>query len=432
MPIHDKKPLFAWQLSDLIAKLTFTSPVLRIVSGRVEFQMRPDKAKKAVLRVLCDHYPNVWPSVPTIGELSNYGDRQVRRVLRELEFKDRLIVDANSRYFWRWPTIEDMNPDWTPERRQQALNMVAHIRIWESDGAGKRGGSGRDCTPQYVICDRRIYDIYQQQRNVRKGGHLTDRARTSHEPIVEGESGHLSSEPGHISTQTRTNETPNQAQTPAEMSAEPTILTNYKNPPPPTVVPENLENLWRGMADLFRSEGKGLLSKAGWAQISSITVDQQIQDTLSSPIEEIIFITFERWIKTRNLDGLKCPLIQFAKEFELELTSFITEREQAKVKREAQRAANLRRIADAETKHAAWKQRFVELTDQALLESRGSMWERGSDIWIEEVKDWLKVNPQPNRYLELNGGLQNIADSTAADKIAQASRDYADQFPVPF
>jgi hypothetical protein len=57
------------------------------------------------------------------------------------------------------------------------------------------------------------------------------------------------------------------------------------------------------------------------------------------------------------------------------------------VKREAQHTANLRTIAEAGTKHAEWKKRFDELIAQPLMEIRGSFWERGCDMWEEEIKD---------------------------------------------
>lgn len=43
------------------------------------------KAIKTVLRVLADHYPNVWPSVKTIAEKSGYGETQTKKALRALE-----------------------------------------------------------------------------------------------------------------------------------------------------------------------------------------------------------------------------------------------------------------------------------------------------------------------------------------------------------
>jgi hypothetical protein len=113
------------------------------------------------------------------------------------------------------------------------------------------------------------------------------------------------------------------------------------------------------------------------------------------------------------------------------LTSIVTEREAATAKRDAQHAANLRTIAEADTKYVEWKQRFDELIPQPLMEIRGSFWDRGSDVWAEEIQDWLRLNPQPTRYVESNGGLQHIVDNTAKNGIAQATRDYADQFVEP-
>jgi len=142
MPRIGKKPLSAFDLSNIVPRLEFVSPVLRVVKGRVVCQMRPDKGKKTVLRVLCDCYPNVWLGVPEIAKRSGYSIRHVGRILRELELKDKLIVDINSRL------------------------ISKNKKLVGSDDAGKKGGSGKGCTPQYFICDRRIYDIFQQQQEL--------------------------------------------------------------------------------------------------------------------------------------------------------------------------------------------------------------------------------------------------------------------------
>jgi hypothetical protein len=42
-------------------------------------------AKKAVLRVLADHYPNIWPKIQTIADEAGYGTSQTRVVIGELE-----------------------------------------------------------------------------------------------------------------------------------------------------------------------------------------------------------------------------------------------------------------------------------------------------------------------------------------------------------
>jgi hypothetical protein len=41
--------------------------------------------EKNVLRCLCDHYPNVWPSVETLAGESGWCERSVRKALRKLE-----------------------------------------------------------------------------------------------------------------------------------------------------------------------------------------------------------------------------------------------------------------------------------------------------------------------------------------------------------
>ena len=87
--------LSAFKLSHIVSSLMFFRPNTR-------GQHRPDKSKKAVLRALCDRYPNVWPGVEDIAAKASCSVSQARRVLRELEYKDRLILDVNSRMKWRW------------------------------------------------------------------------------------------------------------------------------------------------------------------------------------------------------------------------------------------------------------------------------------------------------------------------------------------
>jgi len=41
--------------------------------------------RKAVLRVLADHYPNVWPSIDTIASQAGFGTTATRMAVRELE-----------------------------------------------------------------------------------------------------------------------------------------------------------------------------------------------------------------------------------------------------------------------------------------------------------------------------------------------------------
>src|SRR5260370_471383 len=131
MPIAGKKPLSGYKLSHIIAKLKFEK-----VNERGQF--RGDKTKKAVLRALCDRYPDVWPGIEDIAANASCSTAQARRVLRELEYKDRLIVDVNSRLTW---------------------HRSSDGRGWElhTEDVGKRGGRRKDRTPPDFICDRQIY-----------------------------------------------------------------------------------------------------------------------------------------------------------------------------------------------------------------------------------------------------------------------------------
>jgi hypothetical protein len=112
--------LSGFKLSLLASSLQFDRPNTR-------GQHRPDKVKKAVLRALCDRYPNVWPGLRDIAAKASCSMAQARRVLRELEFKDRLITDIS-------PT------------------------------KGKKGGRGKNCTVQYFIMDRKIVNIVEQRK----------------------------------------------------------------------------------------------------------------------------------------------------------------------------------------------------------------------------------------------------------------------------
>jgi hypothetical protein len=112
--------LSAYRLSYTVASLVFVRPNLR-------GQLRPDKIKKAVLRALCDRYPHVWPGLKDIAAKASCSMPQARRVLRELEYKDRLIVDVNSRLEWRW-SCECKHP-------------CAHNPTLAPVVSGKRGGA---------------------------------------------------------------------------------------------------------------------------------------------------------------------------------------------------------------------------------------------------------------------------------------------------
>jgi hypothetical protein len=137
--------LSAYKLSHIASHLVFERPSLRKDKHGKSVQHRPDKTKKAVLRALCDRYPCIWPGLRDIAAKASCSLAQARRVLRELEYKDRLIVDVNSRLQWCWPSGKDGRP---------ALGWAVR---------GKKGGYPKSETIQYVVNDRRIYDIFEQQ-----------------------------------------------------------------------------------------------------------------------------------------------------------------------------------------------------------------------------------------------------------------------------
>jgi len=53
--------------------------------------------KKAVLRVLADHYPNVWPSIDTIASQAGFGTTATRTAVRELE-RDAYIAPCGHKH----------------------------------------------------------------------------------------------------------------------------------------------------------------------------------------------------------------------------------------------------------------------------------------------------------------------------------------------
>lgn len=118
--INPMQGMSAYKLSHIVSHLVFLKPSLR-------YPNRKDTIKGAVLRALCDRYPNIWPSVEDIAAKANCGTTPARNSLRELEFKDRLIVDISTH-------------------------------------PGKKGGRGKESMPQYFVRDRKIFDIYYQQK----------------------------------------------------------------------------------------------------------------------------------------------------------------------------------------------------------------------------------------------------------------------------
>jgi hypothetical protein len=179
--------LSAYKLSHLVSNLVFVRPNLR-------GQLRPDKIKKAVLRALCDRYPNVWPSVADIAAKVSCSVSQAQRVLRELEFKDRMIVDISHQ-----GRVADAVA--VVRRAREAGSKVPLVADVLS-GQGKKGGRGKGCTVQYFVLDRKIFDIVQQQRYWAEWG----RTRSSEESVDASILGHVSVDTRSDETNTRSSE----------------------------------------------------------------------------------------------------------------------------------------------------------------------------------------------------------------------------------
>lgn len=195
-------------------------------------QVRRDKTKKAVLRALCDRYPKVWPGIEDIAAKAGCSTAQARRALRELEHHDKLIVDVNSRITWRKPTAQEIKN-----------GRPVHKLVRECDDAGKKGGRGPNCTPQYHICDRKIYDIYQQQESHKREERKNARAKTqsseTENPIIQDafpESETHSSQNETQSSQDKTQSSENSNpiipdQNPIMVIAEPVMSCNQSKEP---------------------------------------------------------------------------------------------------------------------------------------------------------------------------------------------------------
>jgi hypothetical protein len=411
MPIYGRqKPLTGYELSHIVSALEFEKINTR-------GQVRRDKTKKAVLRALCDRYPNVWPGnhgPEGICQRTGCSPAQVRRIMRELEHVDKLIVDVNSRITWHKATANDIEN-----------GHPAHKLVRECDDVGKKGGRGPGCTPQYFICDRKIYDAYQQQETYKRA---EKRRKASAETrSCENENRHETrscenEETRSCEDQTHSFENPNplisevepahiRAVTgvnPLMVSDEPTILiTNHKNQPPPTTnQPPTAENLWGRLADVWKEVRKENLSKAGWKQVRALRAE-----------EDAIVQAWAYWIRNRNLDGLLHPVIMFAEEFPEALAAFQQHDQQQAVK-----AANDGQVAESEAACGQWRRDFEAFAKQANS---------------AEIDSWVQINPAPVCLLQGEEGMvrieyaKNIIDlwKFSAEKKAEKDRmrqHYAD------
>lgn len=172
-----------------------------------------------------------------------------------------------------------------------------------------------------------------------------------------------------------------------------------------------VKNLIGRLISIHMDAGKGMLSRAGSKHVLALPERNGVD-------QETIERVYRYWLTHRQLEGLQHPLIKFVEEFPENLEAL-----QAEEKREANHVANVRKIAESQAAHDKWKECLEELTSRPSI----NYWERGSDEWVEEVKNWLRLNPQPAQLMESNGELRPIVDSsTYGWCILQGQRAFAD------
>ncbi len=126
--------LSGFKLSKMVNEIDFRRPNSR-------GQLRTGATTKAVLRALCDRYPNVWASVSTDAKKVGISARQFQYELRRLEKLYRLIVPIGN----------------------------------------NRGGHHRNTT-QYFILDRKIMNIVQTKRFFEHWERVQSQQSVSHIP----------------------------------------------------------------------------------------------------------------------------------------------------------------------------------------------------------------------------------------------------------
>jgi len=357
--------LSAYKLSHIVSHLKFFKPSLR-------YPNRVDRTKSNVLRALCDRYPNVWAGLPEIADKAKCSTSQARRALRELEFKDRLIVDVNSRLTWR----RDENGRWV-------------LQGPDGHTQGKRGGRGKKATVQYFICDRKILNIYHQQE-------AHERDKKAHSKLNHGSQDSPPSEEtklnhGSQQAQSRENESsitgaPKQPQAPPPMIEEPIMgLTNHKNPPP-NLPPSAEKNLEERLGDSYAKHTGNELNMAGMKKVKALEHGHGTEEVAG---------VFDDWLKHRNLEGVKYPLILFVQEF-----PEAQARNRNHKNQQAAKAANARQAEESAAAVADWRKQF------GALQFDG--WGRGTEEWVRQAEDWVKANPPPTWWVESEEGLAQV------------------------
>lgn len=274
--IDKMQSMSGYKLSHIVSSLVFVKPNAR-------GQIRPDKAKKAVLRVLCDHYPNVWPSLKAIADKTSYSLSQTRRVLRELESKDRLLVDISTNSKHRFLEMPD-----------------------------KTGGYGKDSAPQYFILDRKIFDIYQQQK-MWKAWDEAHSSEAERAVMREPKAGHMRIEGHSYENRRPVISASNDAERAVTMTAKPTILENLEELTEhmqPTSQPERASR-W-----LERRVTSILSKKTGSPRTATAKERIGLNKLATKHWEVLPALAFYHFVEREpfGIDGLNWPITVFLNE----------------------------------------------------------------------------------------------------------------------
>jgi len=174
-------------------------------------------------------------------------------------------------------------------------------------------------------------------------------------------------------------------------AAQPPLIPKEQNQSP-------LEKMLERMAKAYAAVHDGFLNLGG---------KQKVLDLGKTHGEEEVERRWDRWLEERNLEGLNCPLIGFADEFDFVGDAMEKEESYAQMRR-------LNTQADTEAEVIAWSELL-----QAAAELPLEGCERGTEQWEYELLEWAKRNPPPVPYLH---SLDWRADETLEIEIQKERR----------
>ncbi len=316
------------------------------------------KSKKAVLRALAEHYPNIWPSVDVIAEKSGYGTTQTRAALRELEFHDHLIYEILHR------------------------------------GERNQGGIGQ--TKQYWFNVDGLISFLEQQKGL-KGG------KTESEPLAYPSD----SEPNPTGAET------NPTGAVGEKNIEQTIEKNREerarqNPSRSLSSSRQGEEKEAGSQTRSLSEQEiGKLEQLAVATILSVRPKATLYRKDNRELRQIIT---ESQPTAAELKAAVTAIIEPLDDFESRHVGNILCSKLAGMI-ETQRARLARRKADDELNRNCqrvfdWMDKIRSVSRESTLNGAG----RGTPEWEAQIDAWIEANPAPKPWPLLPSAAEAIEE----------------------